>query len=625
MSKGLGWGALALTSLGVAAWLGGVLFLAFTGVAHVTAARPWTLYSYYYWYGSNPKIEAWIYVSGVLAVFGIGAPIFAWFRPPPETLHGDARWARRVETRKAGLFGDQGIVIGEWGGRLLRHGGTPMVSPHVFLAAPTGSGKTQGVMLPNALTWTGSLVALDLKGELYAASAGFRAQHGQRVYCINFTPRDYRTHHYNPFAFVSSDPNFLVADVQRIASYLVQTGKGDDFWPQEARRLMIALALYCYSEGEIPTLPRLRELALVGADGTGLQRWCKTLAADPARQATLHREAVMSLVNFAHSAENTVAGVVQTLVAGLTPFVNELTAAVVSDNSVDLRKLREEAISVYLVVQPADIEQLSPVIRLFFQQVVDLNTDFEFGQSPKHKHLVLLGMDEFATIGKVPAIQHSIAFIRSYGLRLLTIIQSPAQLQSVYHADGAKSFLDNFGCGVHFTPGAEDLTAAQNLERLLGYKTIEGRAKTVRGALSMGDDQRSETTSDQRRALMLTQEILRMPANRILILISALHPIRANKLFAVRDPRFARRVLPAPQVPRIMLRPLSTPNKSVALVPYPDEAEAREKTLLHDVEDPALDPTARPTPGESVSAGEIDELCDHLLDKLLISADTKRR
>ena len=104
-------------------------------------------------------------VTPVYASIGIGAPIFAWFRPPPETLHGDARWARRVETRKAGLFGDQGIVIGEWGGRLLRHGGTPMVSPHVFLAAPTGSGKTQGVMLPNASTWTGSLVALDLKGD----------------------------------------------------------------------------------------------------------------------------------------------------------------------------------------------------------------------------------------------------------------------------------------------------------------------------------------------------------------------------------------------------------------------------------------------------------------------------
>ena len=170
---------------------------------------------------------------------------------------------------------------------------------------------------------------------------------------------------------------------------------------------------------------------MVGGDGTGLHRWCKAVAGDPAKLAKLHRESAMSIVNFASSADNTVAGVVQTMVSGLTPFLNELTAAVVSGNSVDLAALRERATSVYLVVQPADIEQLSPVIRLFFQQLVDLNTDVEFSKNPKYKFLLLLGMDEFATIGKVPAIQLGISFMRSYGLRLLALIQSPSQLQTV--------------------------------------------------------------------------------------------------------------------------------------------------------------------------------------------------
>ena len=420
--------------------------------------------------------------------------------------------------------------------------------------------------------------------------------------------------------------------MQRITNYLIQLGKGDDFWPQEARRLFIALALYAYSRGETPTLPRLRELALVGGDGSGLQRWCKTVAKDPAACASLHREAAMSIINFANSSENTVSGVVQTMVSGLMPFLNDLTAAVVGGNSVALDKLRQQAISVYLVVQPSDIEQLSPVIRLFFQQVVDLNTDSEFSKNPKNKHLVLLGMDEFATIGKVPAIQQGIAFMRSYGLRLLAIIQSPSQLQAVYQADGAKSFIDNFGCGVHFTPGAEDLTAAQNLEKLLGYKTIKGRSISRRGTLTMNDKDTSETQSDQKRALLLYQDILRMPSDQLILLISALHPVKARKLFAAKDPRFYPRMLTPPAVPLIEVNVATATDAFIhATASAKTDAQSEEKNgkgqepmiSLYSVEDFHLDLSGLPEPKEPATVEEIEALCNTILDRIMPPAPAR--
>lgn len=610
------WVLLAIIALVAAAWLSAVLFLGFSGAEPIAHARPWTLYSYAYWHGANPKIDAWLYLSGFLALAALAAPLLLLL-PKGESLHGDARWLRNSEVAKAGFFSNDGIIVGELNKKLLRHGGSPMISPHVFLAAPTGSGKTQAVMLPNVLTWPGSLVALDVKGELYDASAGYRAAHGQSVFRINFTPRDYRTHQFNPFAFVSSDPNFVVADVQRITNYLIQLGKGDDFWPQEARRLFIMLALYTYSVGETPTLPRLRELALVGGDGTGLHRWCKAVAGDPAKLAKLHRESAMSIVNFASSADNTVAGVVQTMVSGLTPFLNELTAAVVSGNSVDLAALRERATSVYLVVQPADIEQLSPVIRLFFQQLVDLNTDVEFSKNPKYKFLLLLGMDEFATIGKVPAIQLGISFMRSYGLRLLALIQSPSQLQTVYQADGAKSFIDNFGCGVHFTPGAEDLTAAQNLEKLLGYRTVKGHSRTQRGGLTFDDKSRSETATDQKRALMLYQDILRMSARESIILCSALHPIKAVKLFAAKDQRFAARMIAPPTVPILDVQAASAKNTAVEVAPIDITDEDNEMIPLYNLDDISLDLSDLPPAKDPVTVSDIEHICNLILDKAI--------
>lgn len=600
----------------VAAWIGGVFFLAASGAAPARTASPLTLYSYWYWYSSNPKIEAWLYLSVLVALLALIAPVAPWLLPKKESLHGDAKWAKRPDVRKSGLLRGKGIVVGQWGGRLLTHGGTPMVSPHVYLAAQTGSGKSEGVMIPNALTWPGSMVALDVKQQLFDRTAGFRARHGQKVFLLNFAPRDYRSDLYNPYEYVSRDPNFLVADVQRITNYLIQMGKGDDFWPLQARQLCIGLALYLFSIGEVPTLPKVRALALVGADGTGLQKWCQTLASDPARLAQLHPEARMSLSSFAASAENTASGIAQTVTAGLTPFVNDLTAAVVSGNSFDLRKLRDEPMSIYVVVRTSDLEAVSPVLRLFFQQTLDLNTDIEFGKSPTHRCEVLLGMDEFVTIGRVPAIQKGAPFIRSYGFYLLAIFQSPAQLASEYTSDGAKAFSDNFGCAIFYTPAAQDAATAEHLSKILGNKTMAVKSKSRRGSWGWDDKSRSETVSEQRRPLMLPQEVLRLPLNEAIIIVSGMPPIRAKKPFAARDRLFVERYAPPPSVPLVQMQAHAAPVPAPSMRPVMAADVAMLDSM--DLSDVSLDFSDVVLPKEPVTETELEELCNKVYERVMM-------
>ncbi len=57
-----------------------------------------------------------------------------------------------------------------------------------MLSAPTRSGKGVGVVIPNLLNWPDSVVVLDIKGENYDVTAGYRARHGQAVYA--FSPFD---------------------------------------------------------------------------------------------------------------------------------------------------------------------------------------------------------------------------------------------------------------------------------------------------------------------------------------------------------------------------------------------------------------------------------------------------
>ena len=88
------------------------------------------------------------------------------------TTYGSARWADASDVQDGRSVGEQGVVLGLYGGRYLRHDGPE----HVLAVAPTRSGKGVGLVLPTLLTWPGSAVIHDIKGENWELTAGWRAQ-----------------------------------------------------------------------------------------------------------------------------------------------------------------------------------------------------------------------------------------------------------------------------------------------------------------------------------------------------------------------------------------------------------------------------------------------------------------
>src|SRR3989441_573213 len=206
----------------------------FVGLALLLALRVGPLYAplnFFFWWwrfgdvaGTAPiwRVGMWVVsVPSHLAVFL--AIILAVRRAKklrgPTDTHGSAHWAQRKDLESADLIGrDAGVFIGAWpeGKRLLylRHAGPQ----HVLAFAPSRSGKGVGLVLPTLLSWPGSCVVNDIKGENWALTAGWRKRELGSA-CLKFDPTagDGSAARYNPLLEVRPWPND-VPDAQGIAA-----------------------------------------------------------------------------------------------------------------------------------------------------------------------------------------------------------------------------------------------------------------------------------------------------------------------------------------------------------------------------------------------------------------------
>jgi type IV secretion system protein VirD4 len=196
----------------------------------------------------------------------------------------------------------------------------------------------------------------------------------------------------------------------------------------------------------------------------------------------------------------------------LQAWANPRIAAATSMSDFDLRDLRRRPMSIYVRVQPGNIERMRPFLRLFFNQLLTLNTDRTPTQDPSLNVPVLLMLDEFARLGHMKALAEAAQFIRGYGLRLALVVQNKAQLRAIYGKDGAADIFDNLGAEVVY--GTTDLELAQELEKRLGDDTINVTTLNRPRFWSwMKWDKQSAAEHPHRRPLMLAQELGRLPDN----------------------------------------------------------------------------------------------------------------
>ena len=539
---------IAIVIIGIP-WASGVTFLHVNG-ADPALAGPFSIIEYWKLYAHSS--EKFVRVSVQLCAIGpwallagfIGWAVIAKQNRP---LHGAARFANTAEIRKAGLLDPKGgldktILVGKKNGRYLTYGGYQFV----ILAAPTRSGKGVGIVVPNCLNYSDSLVVLDIKGENFDITSGFRAKHGQKVYL--FAPFDEAgvTHRYNPLEYISDDPAQRLGDIDAIGTALYSGGnQNDKFWSENAKDLFRGLCLFVLERKDLP-----KTFGEILRQASGKGKPLKEYIFEELKKAqdTGHpfsNACIDCLNRVLSNSENTLAGIVATFGTPLLIFQNPRVDLATSANDFDLREVRRERMSIYFKMPPNKLKEGSVLVNLFFDQLLNLNTRVLPSQDKTLKHQCLVLLDETTSIGKVAMIAQAVSYMAGYNMRLLTIIQNKSQLEDVYGKAGALTLLSNHALMVMYAPSPTVQSDAQEYSEMLGYETVKSRSRTS----SMQSS--STSTSDQRRALMLPQEIRELGQTREIVSLENCKPILCDKIRYYEDPDFTCRAhLPPPSIPK---------------------------------------------------------------------------
>ena len=503
---------------------------------------PPAFFLWWYWfdaYAPRVFIEGAIIASfGGFAAIGVAIGMSVWrAREAAEsTTYGSARWAKPHELRGAGLLRSAGVVLGRFERAYLRHDGPE----HVLCFAPTRSGKGVGLVVPTLLTWPGSAIVHDIKGENWHLTAGWRSRFGR---VLLFDPTDASSSRYNPLLEVRRGDS-EVRDVQNIADILVDPEgalERRNHWEKTSHSLLVGTILHVlYAEPE---------KTLAGVANLLSDPRCPIEATLRSMMSTLHlgdrphpvvASAARELLN---KSENERSGVLSTAMSFLGLYRDPVVAKVTSGCDWRINDLMEGAkpTTLYLVVPPSDISRTKPLVRLLLNQIGRRLT--EVLDAKRRQHRLLLMLDEFPALGRLDFFESALAFMAGYGLKSFLIAQSLNQIEKAYGPN--HSILDN--CHVRIAFATNDERTARRVSDALGVATELRAMKNYAGhRLSPWLGHLMVSRQETARPLLTAGEVMQLPPTDELVLVSGLPPIRAKKVRYYQDKALTVRVLPPP-------------------------------------------------------------------------------
>lgn len=523
--------------------------------------NPFFLIPYYDEYNSNMLINKAYRLMQGSALILIAIVLGIILKLQKDHSYGTARWGTLEDLDLLNVLKDKytdGVILGLAKGIFKKYKIIDNSNTHIALIAPTRAGKGVGVIIPTLLNWRESSVTLDLKGENYAKTAGFRKKVLKHK-ILRFAPHDDENScSYNPLAQIRLKTKYEYLDAQIIADILTDPGEKEskNHWITQATSLLVAIILHtCYekaAKGEVATLGHVMDFFN-----------------DPSKPILAR---ILDLIKFQHSQDSEFfyslydSEQMKGINEGTHPIVARTAAEIINKDpkessgiisscitAINLYKdpvLRKNTtkvdfkitdlmndktpVDLYIIIEAASISVLAPLVRILITQIIGiLCPKMDNPDKMPHKYKMLLMLDEFPAFGKIPLIEKALAYMAGYGMKAVVIAQGINQLRQTY---GDKNMiLENCSTAVFYTPQATDKATAELISSLLGKRTIKIQNKSFK-ALKLDSSNISENRIA--RELLTAEEVMRYSDKHNLIFFKGKPTYRGLKITYYNNPHF---------------------------------------------------------------------------------------
>jgi type IV secretion system protein VirD4 len=379
--------------------------------------------------------------------------------------------------------------------------------------APPGSGKTQCNVFPNLLTWTGPAIVLDISGDIYEHTAGWRAANVGPVYKFSpLEPED--SHKYNPLTFVRSEPDYIWEDARLLAEMMIVPSQSSDpFWENEARTVLTAAISYVCHANEPDQRPMHAVLDVL----YGGEAWDQMIVG--LKMAKDVRVMGQNATALSGMNEKTLSSVLQTARSSLSAWAGERIARATTRSDWSPLELRDGSNpTIYVYIRPNEVDAYLSLLRVFIGQHIRVLTGGAV--PPRDAPPILVMLDELPRLRYMAPVDEGLSIGRKYHLRLWMFAQSLGQFQTAYpNADG---MLGSCAVRTFINPGGAD-GLAERISDELGYVDSindNTRRKLVEAADLTGPDYK----------------------NVQIVFASGGKPAKATKEFAYLDPELKQRM-----------------------------------------------------------------------------------
>jgi type IV secretion system protein VirD4 len=480
----------------------------------------------------------------------LGIIIAALFRRGGmDFIFGSARFATLVHAGERGLLGATGIRLGYF--RAPEGAQPPERKPlhytgerHLLTVAPTRAGKGVSTIIPNLLSYGGSCLVIDPKGENARATYDQRARLGQAFALDPWSISGKPTARLNPLALLRPDSLTLVEDATLLAEALVvtETGGNARHFSEQAADLIKGFLIHLATDpSETKTLGRLRTILTLPPSELAKVGIAMSRAEHPLVRA--------AAAQFITKSENERLGVLSTAQRNTHFLDSPALQASLAASDFSFADLKgSQPVSVYLILPVDRLTSHSRWLRLLIAQAIA-----ELARTPaRPPRPVLFLLDEFAQLGRLPIVEDAFGLMAGMGLQMHAIVQDLSQLQRLY-GEGWQTFAANAGVMQFFN--TRDLFTAQYVSNLIGMTTRTVRSTSTSSGSTSGvqgggsNSGSSVSFAPTQRPLLYPDELMRMDRSAQVLFVENADPILADKIVWYEDPAY--KALSAASVPEI--------------------------------------------------------------------------